>query len=171
MKKALLIFGVAIVLIVLLFNYTLSKGGFVVGSTSYLAKDATIVEEGLPFYIGYGLQWNGIGEPTLTDVTLIKSDGTELKEDDLQISVISMVDKMGVTGVIDEETVMNEGYINYYIPLNNYKINDYILLVFHVDIHDPNYEDDIDQIKIEYKNFGFSLHQTLNFEGFIKDVD
>ncbi|WP_100374124.1 hypothetical protein [Bacillus sp. FJAT-45037] len=171
MKKWFLIVGGAMALIVMLFTFILSKGEFVMDSTSYLTEDAQIVEERLPFYIGYGLHWNGIGSPTLTDVTLLRSDGTELHEDDVHISVTSMVDKMGVTGVIDEETVMSEGYTDEYIPVKDYKIIDHFLLVFRVEIHDQNDQNDLEQLKIEYKNFGQSRQQTLYFPSFIKDVE
>ncbi|WP_198510259.1 hypothetical protein, partial [Bacillus solitudinis] len=69
MKKWFIILGATLVLSVIIFNYVFSKGEFVIGSTSYIAKDAPIVEERLPFYMGYGLHWGGFGKPTLTNVT------------------------------------------------------------------------------------------------------
>ncbi|WP_332633923.1 hypothetical protein [Halalkalibacter flavus] len=171
MKKWFIILGAALLLIVSTFNYVLSKGEFVIGSSSYLAMDAPIVKERLPFYLGYGLHWGGFGKPTLNNVTLIKHDGTELNEDDLQISVTSMIDEMGVTGVMNEESVIKEGYINEYLPVENYKVDDNFLLVFRVKLHDANYENNISNLMIEYKNFGFRQQKTLEFEGFFKELD
>jgi hypothetical protein len=171
LKKWFIILGAALLLIVSTFNYVLSKGEFVIGSSSYLAMDAPIVKERLPFYLGYGLHWGGFGKPTLNNVTLIKHDGTELNEDDLQISVTSMIDEMGVTGVMNEESVIKEGYINEYLPVENYKVDDNFLLVFRVELHDANYENNISHLMIEYKNFGFRQQKTLEFEGFFKELD
>ncbi|MGO4889523.1 hypothetical protein ACJ2A9_17385 [Anaerobacillus sp. MEB173] len=172
MKKWFIILGSALVIFVIIFNDAFSKGEFIIGgTTSYIALDAPIVEERLPFYIGYGLYWDGIGKPNLTNVTLIKNDGTELNEEDLQISVTSMIDEMGVTGVIAEESVIEEGYINEYLPVENYKVDDNFLLVFRVELHDSNYENNISHLIIEYKNFGFQQKQTLNFEGFFKEFE
>ena len=171
MKKWIIILGAKLILIVIIFNYVFSKGEFVIGSTSYIAMDAPIVEERLPFYMGYGLHWNGFGEPILTNVSLIKHDGTELNEDDLQISVTSVVDEIGVTGVIDEDYAIEEGYINEYLPVKNYKVKDNFVLVFRVELHDTNYENNISHLMIEYKNFGFRQEQTLEFEGFFKGLE
>ncbi|MDG5788591.1 hypothetical protein QA612_13985 [Evansella sp. AB-P1] len=169
MKKWIIILGSLLILFSILFNYVFSKGEFVIGSTSYITKDAQMVEEGLPFYMGYGLHWEGFGNPTLTNVTIIKHDGTELNKDDLQLSVTSMIDEMGVTGVIDEEYAMEEGYVNEYLPVENYKVEDNFILVFRVELHDSNYENNISQLIIEYNNFGFQQKQTLEFEGFFRD--
>ncbi|WP_100404277.1 hypothetical protein [Bacillus solitudinis] len=171
MKKWFIILGATLVLSVIIFNYVFSKGEFVIGSTSYIAKDAPIVEERLPFYMGYGLHWGGFGKPTLTNVTLIKHDGTELNEEDLQLTVTSMIDEMGVTGVIDEDFAIEEGYINEYLPVENYKVEDNFMLVFRVELHDANYENNISHLIIEYKNFGFRQQQTMEFEGFFKGLE
>ncbi|KHF39381.1 hypothetical protein [Halalkalibacter okhensis] len=166
MKKWLMILGATLVLIVCIVNYVFSKGEFVIGSTSYIAMDAPVVEEGLPIYMGYGVHWSGFGNPTLTNVSLIKDDGTELSEDDLQLSVTSMIDEMGVTGVIDEDFAIEAGYINEYLLVENYQVIDDLLLVFRVELLDTNYENNISYLMIEYKNFGFRQQQTLEFEGF-----
>lgn len=171
MKNWFILLGAALVLIVIIFSYIFSKGEFIIGTTSYISMDAPIVEERLPFYIGYGIHWEGIGKPTLTNVTLIKQDGTELNEEDIQISVTSMIDEMGVTGVIDEESVIKEGYINEYLPVENYKVDDNFQLVYRVELHDSNYENNISHLIIEYKNFGFRQQQTMDFEGFFKGTE
>ena len=171
MKKWFIILGATLLLIVITFNYVFSKGEFVIRSTSYASMDAPIVKEKLPFYMGYGLHWNGFGKPTLNNVKLIKQDGTELKEDDIQISVTSMIDKMGMTGVIDEESAIKEGNIKDYLSVENYKVDEISLLVFRVELHDENYENNISHIIINYKNFGFPQQQTLEFEGFFKELE
>lgn len=168
MKKWLIIPAAAIILVGLIFNYVFSKGEFIIGSTSYIAKDAPTVEEKLPVYLGYGFHWEGFGEPTLANLTLVKHDGTELSEDDLHISVSSMIDESGRTGAIDEESVKKDRYINDYQPLENYKVDDNFLVVFRVELHDQNYENDISHLIIEYKNFGIRQKQKLEFEGFFK---
>lgn len=169
MKKTIIFLGTTLVAFVFIVYFVFSKGDFVMGSTSYIAMDAPIVEERLPFYIGYGIHWEGFGNPTLTDVTLMKKDGTELGEGDLQLSVTSMVDEIGVTGVIDEESVLKEGHIDGYLPVENYPVDNNFLLVFRVELHDPDYENNVSHLVINYKNFGIPQKQTLDFEGFFSN--
>ncbi|OIJ16537.1 hypothetical protein BKP45_21280 [Anaerobacillus alkalidiazotrophicus] len=82
-----------------------------------------------------------------------------------------MIDKMGMTGVINEESVIKEGYINDYVSVENYKVDDNFLLVFRVELHDANYENNISHLIIEYKNLSFRQLQTLEFEGFFKELE
>ncbi|WP_223699875.1 hypothetical protein [Sutcliffiella deserti] len=171
MKKWTIILGAALIFTLIIYNYVFSKGEFVIGSTSYIDKDADIVEEKLPLYMGYGIHWNGFGKPTLTNVTLVKNDGTKLSEDDLQISVTSMIDKTGMTGVIIEEHAIKEGYINEYLPVESYKVEDNFLLVCRVELHDSTYENNISHLIIEYKNSGFPQQQKLKFKGFFSGYE
>ncbi|PPA69290.1 hypothetical protein [Jeotgalibacillus proteolyticus] len=168
MKKRLIIFMALLAGLLLLFYFVFSKGEFVMESSSYLDKDAPDnVDQS--FYLGYGLHWEGFGEPVLSRVTVIKNDGTELDEEDGEMTVFAMIDEMGRTGIIDEEAAKNEGYDDHYLPVEAYKVDENFLLVFRAELHDANYENNISHLLIEYKKFGFQQKQLLEFEGFFRE--
>ncbi|MCT8138535.1 hypothetical protein H1D32_12765 [Anaerobacillus sp. CMMVII] len=162
----LLIFGV-------IFFYILDYGKF--SNWSYSTTSLEALEEHQTVYIGYGVKWEGLGSPTITDISVIRGMATAGKQPNELLRVTSFIDsgkngKQNSIGVLDEASVIKGGFLDTFIPVNGYKVNNELFdIVFKLELIDTNYTNDVNGILIEYKHFGISKSQIIDFEGFITD--
>ncbi|MFC5603170.1 hypothetical protein [Sporosarcina koreensis] len=135
-----------------------------IGAEYFISRDA--------LYFGYDLSWEGIGRPTLKQIDFIKKDGTPITpEDDFLIQPFIEISSDGNTiGVLDEKTVMNEGFINNLLPFEDFQVDGKFRLVLRVEFHGNSIENDISELEITYKKFGITQSKDISFdEGIFTD--
>lgn len=172
MKKKIIVssfFLVIILAAVLSSVFLINDGAFKKWSHTTVLKEH--FENGEAMYLGYNFSWEGIGRPTLTKVDFIKKDGTLLAQgDDVTIQpYIEMSRDGNMIGALDEETVKNEGWMDQLTPFENVKVDDDFRVVLRVHYDGVQTSDDIHEMKITFKKFGFTRHQTIPFEGILSE--
>jgi hypothetical protein len=163
-KKTLYIFAVLIVLIIgigWIFNYVSHKGHFTKWDHTSLGRE--LFEDGKAYYVDYYFKWEGLGNPTLEKVELIKNDGMIVAKDDDQFRIETFVSKEQ-RGSFDEESAIKEGITDEQIPVKGYKVDDEFSLVLKAHLIDNETNNDINTVRITYKKFGIVQFQNIPFD-------
>ncbi|OOE14628.1 hypothetical protein UN64_05420 [Fictibacillus arsenicus] len=164
MKKTLIKWIVICVLVIGVlwaFRYFSHEGEFEKYSHVTIGKET--LKEGKPVYLGYHLQWEGIGTPELQKVEFIKSDGTIVAKDDDQMRIKSYITKVDF-GSYYEEDVIKEGIVNKLLPVKGFKADDDFSLVLQVEPNDFEWDSDIKTVRVMYKKFGQTQFQNISFD-------
>ncbi|MFC0477234.1 hypothetical protein ACFFHF_18695 [Robertmurraya beringensis] len=165
----LFVFGIFILSIFSVFTYYIKNGEFVKWSHSWVTKDNEIFfEQKTPIYLGYSLDWNGIGKPVIKDILFLKEDGTDIKEEKDQIEIIPYIIDEDFGSMFYEVDATEEGVVERLRLVENYKVtNEKLEIVLKVQLKDNNWDEDIAKMVIEYKNLGIPRKQTIHFDGII----
>ncbi|MUK88833.1 hypothetical protein GMD78_10555 [Ornithinibacillus sp. L9] len=171
-KKLILSLSLFIFLVIpALFIFVVKQGEFSKWNHTWPGEEAIESHEAL--YLGYTLHWDGITTPTIHHISFIKKDGLMLGTDDQQLTIIPYMETGElITGAIDEEYAISEGFTDFYVPVNDYRMEESELrLILKVQFKDFNHDHDIHQILIEYETLGLKQEQYIDFEGFVKKED
>jgi hypothetical protein len=95
-------------------------------------------------------------------VEFIKNDGTITAKVEDQILIKPYISKVNFGSYYEEEAI-KEGIVNTLLPVRGYKPDDDFSLVLRVEFNDPNWNDDIETIRITYKKFGQTQLQNIPF--------
>ncbi|MBM7578604.1 hypothetical protein [Jeotgalibacillus terrae] len=163
MKKPLAMTSIVLILAIsawLLFDYFSNSGAFTLGSHSSASQE--LLDQTSPIYLGYEMQWEGTGTPTLERIELIKRDGT-IADTDQAAAFIATKGKIGMLG---EQAVEKEELVE----VNGFQPENDIHLVIRVDKTKGFAENDIKEMRIIYKKYGVTQYQDLSFgEGIVTD--
>ncbi|RSD28427.1 hypothetical protein [Mesobacillus subterraneus] len=141
------------------------------GHSSITPDNKAFFEEKKPFHLGYVFRWNGVGQPVIQDIILIKKDGTKVGNDDKRISIKVYISEQGI-GAVDEGTAIDEGYFEQYLPVEDFKVTNKILfLVLRVELKDESFENDIEQMLIEFKMMNFNRAKYIDFPGIVDETN
>lgn len=174
MKKIIVIMFIFILLAIsflLSFNYISRDGEFTKWSHSTAGKG--YFNDGRAIYLGYNFKWEGIGNPLLEKVEILKKDGTIVAKDDDEIRIEPYVASTQRIGALDEETVMKEGLNDDFINIKDFQVDEDFYLVLRVEFVDNdvnNVINDIESLRITYTKYGMTQFQIIPFDdGIITD--
>jgi hypothetical protein len=163
--------SIVLIATLLIFEHQLNNGVFIKWSHTWMSHDNTdFFEKKKPVYLGYAFDWEGIGEPILKDITLIKKDGTTFK-DNPQISITPYLSNRSLGSIFVEDAI-KEGYLDSFLPVKDYKVtNDSFYLVLKIEIKNKGYRNNIDKLQIDYELWNFSKKQYIDFKGVVSEED
>ncbi len=169
-KKIVMLFFCTILLLGLwwTFNFISQDGEFT--KLGHATVNIENFEERKPIYLGYPFRWNGLGKPRLEKMEFIKRDGTIVAKDDEEFTIHPFIASTNRIGVLDEESVKEDGLDNDFVQVKDYKVNDDFYLVLRVEFNGTDPINDINTLRITYKKFGTTQFQNIHFDdGIIAD--
>ncbi|GAM12426.1 hypothetical protein [Mesobacillus selenatarsenatis] len=119
------------------FDYVSRDGDFTKWSHTTMGYEH--YKEGKKYYLGYDINWEGIGKPTLEKVEFIKKDGTIVAKDDDEFKNEPYIAKNRNISGLDEESVLEEGKHEDLTDIKNYQVDEdfhLILAAQYIQRHD-----------------------------------
>lgn len=159
-------FFILIFILVLLFTVNYKNSKFDLISNPSLSKETINIGEN--YYLGYGLQWNGLIKPTLVSIEIRGTDGLVLDINHDQLETALFMDMQQHTGTLDEATFLEyseKGYIDY-VAVDDVRLESTNTLVLRVNLKDENYFNAGNTIILKYRILGFTKKQFIGIRGF-----
>lgn len=163
-----IVFIIIIVLLLassLLFYLMIKKGTFEKGGHTWISEET--IEQDPDVYMGYSFSWKGFGNPTLTSMEFIRENGLVFENDNMLEVEIFIADKDNETGVVDAQYAKEEGLLEQYENVEDFKVEDDLLLIVHAHFLKP-VPDDITGLRINFTSFGIKRTEIIPFEGIVK---
>lgn len=149
---------VLVISIGLIFNYVSQNGQFT--KWCHTSLDRELFEDGKAYYIDYPFKWEGIGNPTLEKIELIKNDGIKIEKNDEHFRIKTFITNEQ-RGSFDEESAIKEGVTVDLIPVKGYKVKNDFNLAIIAELTDHETDQDINTVRITYKKLGIVHSQTF----------
>jgi len=172
-KKTIVVLSIITILAISywwVFHYVSRDGEFTKWGHAYVPID--FFDDGKAIYIGNDFKWEGIGNPTLEKVEFFKRDGSIVAKDDDEFRIEPFIEKSNTNtiGIMDEESVKDQGLDKNLFPYEGFHIDKDFSLVLRVEFHGDNTDNDIREMRLTYKKYGVTQSQYIPFRNiFIHD--
>lgn len=164
MKVIKIVFPLLVIISFLIggYFYLVKEGDF--EKTSHTSMNKEALKKNSSLYIGYFINWNGIGSPTIEKIEFFKEDGSLLAKREDEIVITPFIDKKKEIGTMYEEDLIKEGYMDNLLDVKGYKVKDELNLVLKVEIGESIDFQDIGKIRIMYRKLGLTEYQEISFD-------
>ena len=144
----------------------LKNGSFEKGSHSWVSEE--LIEQHPDIYVGYSFNWEGMGNPMLRSMELLRENGLVFENDNALEVEIFVADKGNETGVVNSQDAQRDGLLEQYKNVQGFKVKDEFTLILHVRFLEV-VPDDIAGLRINFTNFGIKRTETIPFDGLVKN--
>ncbi|WP_188207662.1 hypothetical protein [Alkalibacillus aidingensis] len=137
-------------------------------SITHTGAKAKIFESYEDVYIGKQLRWTGNEMPIIKDIQIVKENGVSLSSASEMIQVDLFIDPSHQTDLFYQSSPEVHQVIEDYVGVEGFKLTEpQMTLVFKVNLEKPNYQFDLEELKIIYEIDRREFEQRLPLRNFI----